>query len=135
MLGNSDVIVAADIPIFSGFNTVAKVGQARANMLASKYAIEDTKNDIMNQVGISYIAIEDAGASYEGFKVTVRSARENLDIANGRYEAGVGAILDVTDAQVSLTTAEANLAQSFYNYHLAYSKLLRNTGTPPRIKK
>jgi len=134
-LDNSGVMIAADIPIFSGFNTVARVGQARANMLSSKYTIEDTKNDILNQVGISYIAIQDAGASYEGFKTTVRSARENLDIANGRYEAGVGAILDVTDAQVSLTTAESNLAQAFYNYHLAFSKLLRTTGTPPRNQK
>ena len=134
-LNDSDIIIAADIQIFSGFNTVAKVGQARANMLSTKYTIEDTKNDILNQVGISYIAIEDAKASHEGFKATVRSARENLDIANGRYEAGVGAILDVTDAQVSLTTAESNLAQAFYNYHLAFSKLLRTTGTPPRHQK
>jgi len=131
-LTNSGVILAADIPIFEGFRTVASVGQARATVLSNKYRIEDAKNDILNQVGISYIAIEDSRASVDALKVSVKSARENLDIANGRYEAGVGAILDVTDAQVSLTSAEANLAQAFYNYHLAYSKLLRNIGASPR---
>lgn len=134
-INNADVIIAADIPIFSGFNTVAKVGVARAAVLANKYRIEDTKNDVSNQVSQAYIAIEDARASTEALKVSVMSARENLDIAQGRYEAGVGAILDVTDAQVSLTTAEANLAQAFYNYHLAYSRLLRSTGAPLRKQK
>jgi TolC family type I secretion outer membrane protein len=134
-LNNSNVQIAANVPIFEGFRTTARVGQARAAVLASKYRVEDAKNDILNQVGVSYIAIEDARASIDALKVSVRSARENLDIAQGRYEAGVGAIIDVTDAQVSLTSAETDLAQAFYNYHLAYSKLLRSTGTPPGNQK
>ncbi len=131
-LNNSDALLEADVPIFEGFLTTSLVGQARASVIAAKYKIEDTKQDILNQVSQAYLAIQDAKASYEGLQATVKSARENLDIAQGRYEAGVGAILDVTDAQVSLTSAEANLAQAFYNYHLAYSRLLRSTGKNPK---
>ncbi len=129
---SKDVILMVNVPLFNGFLTTSRVGQARASVNAAKYTIEDTKQNILNQVSQSYLALQDAKASYVGLQATVKSARENLDIAQGRYEAGVGAILDVTDAQVSLTSAEASLAQAFYNYHLAYSSLLRSTGKNPK---
>lgn len=134
-LNNSNVQIAADVPIFEGFRTTARVGQARAAVLASKYRVEDAKNDILNQVSRAYLDIEDARARTEALEYSVKKARENLDIAQGRYEAGVGAIIDVTDAQVSLTSAETDLAQAFYDYHLAFSRLLRSTGTPPGKQK
>lgn len=126
------VILMVNVPLFNGFLTTSRVGQARASVNAAKYIIEDTKQNILNQVSQAYLALQDAKASYAGLQATVKSAKENLDIAQGRYEAGVGAILDVTDAQVSLTSAEANLAQAFYNYHRAYSSLLRSTGKNPK---
>jgi outer membrane protein len=126
--------IAVDLPVFEGFRTRARVGEARANTLSTRYRVEDTKTGVLNQVSSAYIAIEDARARTDALNVSVRSARENLDIAQGRYEAGVGALIDVTDAQVSLTQAETDLAQAFYDYHLAHTSLLRSTGKAPLNK-
>ena len=120
--------IAIDVPIFQGFATVAQVGQARAAALSSKYRVEDAKLNVLNDVASAYLSVQDAKARTVALEVSVQKAKENLDIAQGRYEAGVGNIIDVTDAQVLLTTAKTDKAQAYYDYHLAYSKLLRSTG-------
>ncbi len=124
--------VGITFPLFSGFATVAQVGQARAAALSAEYRVEDARLGVENDVASAYLAVQDASARVAALKVSVRKARENLGIAQGRYEAGVGNIIDVTDAQVQLTQARTDEAQAYYDYHLAYSRLLRSTGAGVR---
>jgi outer membrane protein TolC len=59
-LNNSNVTIA---PAYqsSRDSDDRKGRQARAAVFASKYRVEDAKNDILNQVGVSYIAIATRG--------------------------------------------------------------------------
>ena len=41
-------------------------------------------------------------------------ARENLELAEGRYEAGVGNVIELVDAQVQRASAEAEYVRSLY---------------------
>ncbi|MBI5189688.1 MAG: TolC family protein [Nitrospirae bacterium] len=125
---NHNVQLALALPIFEGFRTEARVGQARANALSMKYKLDDTKLSVQSQVSQAYIAVEDARARFSALESSVNKARENLEIAQGRYEAGVGPLIEVTDARVSLTKAQTDLAQAVYDYHSAYTSLLRSVG-------
>ena len=60
---------------------------------------------------------------------TIEQARENLEIAEGRYKTGVGNIIELTDAQASLTTAEASHVQALYAYKTAVAAVERATAT------
>jgi len=128
MTSSQAVQVALHMPIFDGFRTTAAVGQARANMIGDRYRLDDLKLTVMNDVSVNYIQVEDAKARADELESSVKKAKENLEIANGRYEAGVGAYLEVTDAQVALTKAETDRITAIYDYHLAYSRLLRSIG-------
>ncbi len=128
IIDTSSYQVGITFPLFQGFATVAQVGQARAAALSAEYRVEDSKLGVESDVASAYLAVQDAKARIAALKVSVRKAGENLDIAQGRYEAGVGNIIDVTDAQVQLTQARTDEAQAYYDYHLAYSRLLRSTG-------
>ena len=128
ILDNENLQFTVDMPIFDGFLRCSKLGETRATVLSTKYKIEDLKKDVQQSVSLAYIAVEDAKARFTALETSVKAARENLDIAQGRYEAGVGALIDVTDAQVSLTTAETALATAFYDYHTAYTALMRSVG-------
>ena len=55
-------------------------------------------------------------------------ANENLELAEGRYKAGVGTMLEVTDARVSWIQAENDRIQSLYDYKTARFKLERTLG-------
>jgi outer membrane protein len=57
-------------------------------------------------------------------------AKENLVLAEGRYQAGVGNIIEVTDAHLSLTSARANTIQALYNFKTAVAQLEKSVGHP-----
>jgi len=125
---NDNVQLTLDVPIFNGFATLAAVGKARAGVLSTQYKLDDLKLTVLSDVSLSYIAVEDAKARFAALESSVQKAKENLDIAQGRYEAGVGPIIDVTDAQVSLTQAETDYTTAKYDYHTAYTNLLKSVG-------
>ena len=58
----------------------------------------------------------------------VDNAREQLRLAEGRYQAGVGTIIELSDAQVQLTNAAAQLVQAQYNLSTARARLLAALG-------
>ena len=128
------VQVTVDVPIFEGFRRTARLGETKAAALSAKYRIEDAKNDVALVVGQAYTRAVDARTRTVTLVASVTKAKENLDIAQGRYEAGVAQIIEVTDAQTSLTTAETNLAQANFDYHLAYSTLLRAIGAGTQVQ-
>ena len=58
-------------------------------------------------------------------------ARENLAFAEGRYSAGVGNIIELTDAELLAATAGAQVVTAHYNYQLAYGMLEVAAGKDP----
>jgi outer membrane protein len=127
-LANEDLQLSVSVPIFDGFNTQAKVNSARATLLSTKYSLDDQKRTVLLDVSTAFLSVEDARARIESLESSVKAAKENLEIAQGRYEAGVGPLIDVTDAQVSLTKAETDKTQAIYDYHTAYTSLLKSVG-------
>lgn len=130
LLSNQNVVVTANVPIFEGFRSVAALGEARAKALSEGYRLEDLRRDVKLEVSTSYLDVEDARARIDSLGASVKKAQENLEIAQGRYEAGVGPLIEVTDAQVGLTSARTDMANATYDYHIAYTKLLRSVGAP-----
>jgi outer membrane protein len=62
---------------------------------------------------------------------TDEEARENLAFAEGRYSAGVGNIIELTDAELLAATASAQVVTSRYNYQLSYGRLEVAAGQDP----
>jgi outer membrane protein len=59
------------------------------------------------------------------------AARENLAFAEGRYSAGVGNIIELTDAELLAATAGAQVVTARYDYQLAYGQLEVASGKDP----
>jgi outer membrane protein len=60
-----------------------------------------------------------------------QEARENLAFAEGRYSAGVGNIIELTDAELLAATAGAQVVAARYNYQLSYGRLEVAAGKDP----
>ncbi|MCS7224958.1 MAG: TolC family protein [Armatimonadetes bacterium] len=58
------------------------------------------------------------------------AAEEAFRLAKTRYEAGVGTLVEVWDAQVALTRARASFVQALYDTHKALARLSFATATP-----
>lgn len=128
-LGNGWTVGAAvSLPIFNGFLTKKQVEEAKANLNVFKANEESLKQSILLDVRQSYLNLNDAEQSIVTAELTVKQATENREIANGRYAAGVGNPIEVTDAEVTLTNAKTSYIQALYNYKIAKASLEKAMG-------
>jgi outer membrane protein TolC len=115
-------------PIFSGFLTKYQVEEANANLNVLSANEEALRQTVFLEVQQAYLNIKDAEERIPTAELTVKQAEENFEIANGRYAAGVGNPIEVTDAEVSLTTAKTAYIQALYDYKVAWASLEKAMG-------
>jgi TolC family type I secretion outer membrane protein len=120
--------VTLSIPIFSGFLTKNQVAEARAALSVISANEEALKQNVVLEVQQAYINLKEAAERITVAALTVQQATENLEIASGRYAAGVGNPIEVTDAEVSLSTARFSHNQALYDYVIAYASLEKAMG-------
>jgi outer membrane protein TolC len=76
----------------------------------------------------AFLNLTDLEAGIPVAELTVKQAQENVEIANGRYAAGVGNPIEVTDANVGLSNARTTLNQALYGYKIARASLEKAMG-------
>ncbi len=120
--------LALSLPIFSGFLTANQVKEAKANLNAAKANEDLIRQKIILDVEQAFIKIREAEETIPVAKLTVKQAAENLELANGRYQAGVGNLIEVADAQLSYINARTSYIQALYNHKAARASLEKAIG-------
>ena len=111
--------VGLSFPLFSGFQTHYQVQGAqstRDTVAANEAAL---KQDILLQVQQAFLNLKEADERIVTAQLVIKQAKENLDLANGRYDAGVGSPVDVTDAVVTMANARLSHTSALYDYKTA----------------
>ncbi|MBI2216553.1 MAG: TolC family protein [Candidatus Rokubacteria bacterium] len=114
--------------LFDGGNRIARYRESRALVDASRARVKALELDIAREVEQSQIGVEEADERIQAAQVAVTSAQENFRLAQGRFDAGVGTILELTDAQLELTRAQNQEAQALADYRIALARLDRSVG-------
>jgi outer membrane protein len=130
---NWDIGAALSVPIFNGFLTRAQVAGARATLRQAQAALEGQRLSVRLEVERAYFDVRTALEQLEAQRVAVRNAQENLDLAQARYREGLGSAVEYTDAQVALTSAQANEVQALYNVQIARATLERAVAGPTML--
>ncbi|HET7318533.1 MAG TPA: TolC family protein [Nitrospirota bacterium] len=120
--------VVLTVPLFSGFLTSHQVAEAKANLYILKANEESTRQQIMFDVRQAYLNLQAAEASIATAQLAADQAKENMDLANGRYAAGVGSPIEVSDAFATYVTAQANYTSALSNYKIAQASIERAMG-------
>ena len=115
-------------PLFSGFLTKYQVEEAKSNLKVLTANEELTKQNAVLDVQQAYLSLREAEDRIATADLTVRQSTENLDIVNGRYAAGVGSPIEVTDAQVAYSNAKLAYIQALSDYNIAWASLVRAMG-------
>lgn len=123
---NAGVILS--VPLFEGWLTRGRVREARANHAAIAAQRDAIRQSVLLEVNQSYADMESARVRIEVMKSSLQKARESLELAQGRYEAGVGPFIEVTDAQLAAVQAETDFIQAQYDYRLSVARLFRAIG-------
>lgn len=120
--------VNVTLPIFSGFATTNQIREANANLNAEKANAELVKQQIILDVKQAIIKVKQAEKTIPVTELTEAHAAENLELANGRYQAGVGNMTEVSDAQASYISAKNARINALYNYRVARAALDKSIG-------
>jgi outer membrane protein len=114
--------------VFDGGGKIARYKEAKANVDAIKARVRDTELQVWQQVEQAYLNLGAAEESIGAAGKAVESAQENYDLARGRFDAGVANIIELTDAQLALTTAQSTEAQALSDYRIAIARLEQALG-------
>ncbi|MBI4620815.1 MAG: TolC family protein [Desulfobacterales bacterium] len=123
-----NVGMTVTFPLFSGFSTGYQVEEAIANLNLLKANEEALRQGILLEVQQAYLNLQEASERIFTAEMTVRQAEENLELANGRYAAGVGNPIEVTDAEVSLINSKTTYIQALYDYRIAQASIEKAVG-------
>jgi outer membrane protein len=114
--------------IFDGGGKIALYKQAQAQRDAAQARVRDTELTIWQQVERAYVTVRQAEEAIGAAQKAVEFANENFRLSQGRFDAGVANIIELTDAQLALTTAESNVAQALATYRISIAQLERFLG-------
>ena len=120
--------LSLNIPIFDGFRTTNRVEETLHNYYNIKFQEEDRRQQIALEVEQSYLKVVETQERIKATESAARAAKENLDLARGRYEVGVGSIIEVTDAETLYTDAQTTYIRTVYDYKIADAQLARAMG-------
>ena len=128
-----DLSLSLSWPILDGEATAAEVISARAALARSEADLQQTLNQVALEVETALAEVERARARIAVSARSVAAAQARLNAAEGKYQEGVGILLEVTDARAALTGALANQIQAEYDYRTALISVRRAVGTlsPP----
>lgn len=119
---------------FSGFETEGKVAEASAGLREVQAGLRDFDLEVTRDVTDSYLRAEENRAGVDIADQTLELAAENLRLAEGRYKAGIGDLLEFNDAQLLFTENQSSLVVTYYNYLTALARIERAIGIIPELQ-
>jgi outer membrane protein len=126
---NYGAALTLTIPVFNGFRDTSDLLQAREQAKAAQADAESVEQQVILQVWQSYQAVKTAEKQLVSSQDLLASSRQSAEVAEGRYRAGVGSILDVLTAQTALANARAQDVQARANWLLSIASLAHDTGS------
>lgn len=115
------------IPVFNGLARHYQEKQVEISLDQLSFQRENVERQISVSLLNAHSAMEAAAEKVESGKVAVRQAERGYQIAQTRYETGVGTLLELNDAEVALTQSRLNLNQARFDFLSAradYEKVL-----------
>jgi outer membrane protein TolC len=122
-LKRSQFAVTVFLPLWDGGLRELSIARARAQRDVARAERADRERAAAELIAETYHGYQTARAAIELELVGVRVARETYRVQGVRYREGATTILDLLEAQVSLSEAEATLVQARYATHLALARI------------
>ncbi|MCL2776554.1 MAG: TolC family protein [Polyangiaceae bacterium] len=111
-------------PFFQGGLTKGQVREAEANEDAARANIDTEKLQVRFDVEQAQLSLRAAKIVKDAAEETLKNARAQLRLAEGRYTAGVGTVIELGDAQITFTNASAQVVQAKFQLSSARVNLL-----------
>jgi outer membrane protein len=117
-------------PLFNGGAQQAQQREARASLEGLQAQYDLLRQQMRLDLEQARLAVVAQKAAVKAAAESTKSARVQLTLAEGRYAAGVGNVIELADAQLAYTSAAAQEVQEGYRLATARAQLLKALGLP-----
>ena len=117
-----------DIPVWDWLATGHKVKQSEIRRDASRVALTAVQRQLIAHLQEFYSEAITARDQTQSLDASVQTAAESLRLTKLRYTGGEATVLEVVDAQNSLTSAENARTDGMIRYEIAIANLQTLTG-------
>jgi outer membrane protein TolC len=117
-----------NIPVFDGLRANADKRAALAQMRSQEFRLRSTELLISSELRLAAQDARSRFAQVEVAERTLRLSKDELRLAQKRYEQGVADNREVVEAQNRLAQADDNLVEAVYQYNLSRLELARAKG-------
>lgn len=118
---------------FSGFETDGQVAEAKSKIRELQASLRELELSITQDVTDSYLRADENRQAVDLASQTYQLAEENLELAEGRYKAGLNDMIEFNDAQLTYTRSQSNLVATYYSYLTALARMERAAGIVPEM--
>ncbi len=121
------------IPLFEGFSLRNNVRAAEANLKAARAELRQKEESVISDVWSAFYNMETAAQQLESSETLLVSSKESFRVSLARYRAGVADIVELLNAQSTLTSARSQRVQAQTDLFNSYAELLHAIGAelPP----
>ena len=127
---NRNLVFALTYPLFDAGESREILKQTRYGLEAQKALHEQRLSDAISEIESVYLTRSQNNERLEASRVALEAARENFTAASESQREGAATVFDVTNAQITLVTAETNYVQSLYDFYISDAELRLVTGEP-----
>lgn len=117
--------------LFEGGARHAHLAAAQAEEEVAKANLTSSVQKVRQEVFTDYADLQVAKDKIALSQKAEAEAKENLELAEGRYQSGYGNIIELTDAQYLLTNTRVQTIVSRYDYQMAAASLDVAVGRTP----
>ncbi len=110
--------VNVNIPIFNGHLLAARATEAEYRAQAAEQNVRAIENNISREVQVAFL---NASTAWQRLSVTqelLNQATLSRDLAQSRYDLGLSSIVELSQAQLNLTSAQITNVQAKFDYAL-----------------
>jgi len=117
-----------NIPIFNGFLFSARAREADYRASVAEQQVRDLRDRIARDVRVTWLQMNTAFQKLAVAEQLLQQANLALNLAQTRYQLGLGSIVELSQAQLQQTQAEIGNTIARYDYQSALSLLAYQTG-------
>ena len=121
--------VLLSVPLFAGGLYVARQREAELKAQADNELLISVENNVIRDVRIAWLDLNNALQQLETTKELAATAADAFTLAEARYTNGLSSIVELSDAQLNLTSAQIAETNARYNVLNQQANLNYQVGT------
>jgi outer membrane protein len=115
--------IQLSLPLFAGGFYTARQHEAELKAQADDKLLNAAENNIVRDVHLAWLNVNNALEQLQTTEELVQNAAEAYDLAQARYKIGSSSIVELSQAQLSLTSAQITDANARYDVFIQQANL------------